>query len=537
MIEEARSFSNDLESYVEAWLAGETPDQLPEKLIPPGVDTKEFKDFRLVRPEDISADEQWAIRPAEAINLNATRGFFPDPQATYIVLPTLFAPFGSQVIIEGEFPHARFFDIQMTPSFHPEAYRYRGFGVGEVPIVDADIEPLPGNINPFRVGADRTALNRRYQVTFDLKIGNPVDLNSAFRPPYYRAAGNRRVGGAIGYQGPWGENETWGHGLGVWDVGQIWIRYYAPDKAQGSLGGVPLPKVYYQLPDGRKYYIQADFRDWAERSNRRVAANWTWPEDPTGFSGAAQGWLKKFGILRAITTGMALEVPWLNLDQRYVRDLDRGVAGRGEEMPPPGNFSVAATECNYIHYLLRGMSLGWGKVAILTGKLPTTPRTRDGEPTMANAEARYWSITATDPALPKSDGFVGAALHSVMDDEVVTDPEQNYVIVFSRPEDRPANAISENGVTWVNWGPTAKVSWTLRWLTVHPEWDSAMAPNDQKLGWEGDWASRAYNPSLISNNSHDGLLGEYLPQVHYMGTAEFERLGTATRANQIPKWQ
>ncbi|MEO0377483.1 MAG: hypothetical protein AAF329_23350 [Cyanobacteria bacterium P01_A01_bin.17] len=207
MIEEAQLISNDLEDYIEAWLAGEASDQLPAELIPPGVDTKEFGNFRLVRPEDISADEQWAIRPAEEINLNATWGYFPDPQATYLVLPTLFAPFGSQVIIEGEFPHARFFDIQITPSFHPEAYRYRGFGVGEVPIVDADIEPLPGNVNPFRVGADRTASNRRYQVTFDLKIGNPVDLNSAFRPPYYRAAGNRRVGGAIGYQGPWGEDE------------------------------------------------------------------------------------------------------------------------------------------------------------------------------------------------------------------------------------------------------------------------------------------------------------------------------------------
>ena len=537
VIEAAQDISNNLETYIKSWLAGEVPAQLPAELIPAGVDVQEFKNFRLVKPEDISADEQWAIRSAEEINLNATQGYFPDPHATYLVLPTLFAPFGSQVIIEGEFPHARFFDIQMTPSFHPEAYRYRGFGVGEVPIVDADIEPLPGNFNPFRAGANRNAANRRYQVTFDLKVGNPAELNPAFQPPYYRAPGNHRFGGALSYQGPWGENDTWGHGLGVWDVGQVWIRYYAPDTAQGALGGVPLPKVAYQLPDGRQYYIQADFREWAERSNRRVAAKSTWPEDPTGFSGASHGWLKKFGILRAIATGVALEVPWLDLDQQYVRDLDRGVAGRGEAMPPPGNFSVAATECNYIHYLLRGMSLGWGKVAVLTGKLPTTPHTRNGEPTMEPAEARYWSITATDPALPDADGFVGAVLHSVMDDEIVTDAAQNYVIVLSRPEDRPANATAENGITWVNWGPTAKVSWTLRWLTIHPEWDSAMAPNDQKLGWEGDWASTSYDPSLIGDNAHNGLLGEYLPQVHYLSAADFERLGTAVAAAQIPKWQ
>jgi hypothetical protein len=536
VIQEAKQISDRLEAHIKAWLNGKAAAQLPPELIPKGVDTKEFKQFRLVKPEEITAEQQWAIRPAEPINLRATRGFFPDPNATYVVLPTLFAPFGSQVIVEGEFPHARFFDIQITPSFHPEAYRYRGFGVGEVPIVDADIESLPGHINPFRVGANRNATNRRYRVTFDLAIGNPVQLNPAFRPPYYRAPGNKRVGGAIAYQGPWGKSKPWGHGLGVWDIGQIWIRYYAPDKTKGALGGVPLPKISYQLPDGRRYYIQADFTEWAKRSNRRVSARVTFPEDPTRHLGATHGWLKKFGILRAITTGMALEVPWLNLNQQYVRDLDRGVVGRGEEMPPPGNFSVAATECNYIHYLLRGMSLGWGKIAVLTGKLPTTPHTRNGEAVMERAQARYWSLTATDPDLPKPDGFVGAALHSVMDDQVITDAENRYVIVLSRPQDRPNNANAKHRVTWVNWGSTAKVSWTLRWLSVAPEWDFALSPNDRKLGWEGDWASKKYNPSLIGKNSHQGLLGEYLPKVHYMSKAKFEQLGASTRPEQIPTW-
>lgn len=539
VIRDAQQISDRLEAYVKAWLEGKVPAQLPPELIPKGVETQFMKNFRLVKPENISPDQQWGIRAAEEINLKATRGYFPDPHATYIVLPTLFAPFGSQVIVEGEFPHARFFDLQITPSFHPEAYRYRAFGVAEVPIVDADIDPLPGNVNPFRVGADRTATNRRYRVTFDLAIGNPVQLNPAFRPPHYRAPGNQRVGGAILYQGPWGDpkSKPWGQGLGVWDIGQIWIRYYAPDRAKGALGGVPLPKVYYQLPDGRKYYIQADFREWAERANRRIAARWTFPQDPTGPLGAELGWFKNLGILRSILTGVALELPWLNLDQQYVRDLDRGVTGRGEEMPPPGNFAISATECDYINYLVRGMSLGWGKIAVLTGKLPTTPRTRQGEPVMDRAEARYWSLTATDPDLPKPDGFVGAVLHSVMDDEVVTDAQRRYVIVLSRPDDRPANATAQNGVTWVNWGPTAKVTWTLRWMSVHPEWNAGMSPNAQKLGWAADWASTQYNPSLIGRNSHQGILGDYLPRIHYISKAAFERLGASPRPDQIPLWQ
>lgn len=537
VIREAQQISDKLEAHIKAWLDGKASAEIPPELIPKGVETTMMKSFRLVKPENIAADQQWGIRAAEEINLKATRGYFPDPHATYIVLPSLFAPFGSKVFIEGEFPHARFFDVQITPSFHPEAYRYRAFGVGEVPIVDADIEPLPGNVNPFRVGANRNASNRRYRVTFDLAIGNPAQLNPAFRPPYYRGAGNNRIGGAILYQGPWGETKPWGHGLGVWDIGQIWIRYYAPDNSKGALGGVPLPKIHYQLPDGRRYYIQADFKEWADRANRRVAARRTFPEDPGQAINASMGWFKNLGIFRVIVTGVALELPWLNLDKQYVRDLDRGVTGRGEDLPPPGNFPISATECDYINYLVRGMALGWGKIAVLTGRLPTTPRTRNGEAVMERGEARYWSLTATDPDLPKKDGFVGAVLHSVMDDEVVTDAQKRYVIVLSRPEDRPGNAIAKNGVTWVNWSPTAKVTWTVRWMTVHPEWDSAISSTVARLGWQADWASKQYNPALIGRNSHQGLLGEYLPRIHYLSKAEFERLGASPRADQIPLWQ
>jgi hypothetical protein len=537
VIAKAQEISDGLEGHIKEWFAGKAPAGIPDKLIPKGVDTKEFRNFRLVKPEEITPKQQWVVRPAEKINLQSTRGFFPDPNATYLVLPNLLAPFGSKVIVEGEFPHARFFDIQVTPSFHPEAYRYRGFGVGEVPIVDVDIDPLPGNVNPFRVDANRNAAKRKYRVTFDMAIGNPVDLNPAFRPPHYRAPGNDRVGGSILYQGPWGETKPWGHGLGIWDMGQIWIRYYAPDKAKGSLGGVALPKVYYQLPDGKKYYIQADFEGWQNRSNRRIAAKWTAPEDPTRHKGAKTGWFKKFGIFRTIVEGMALEVPWLNLDQEYVRDLDLGVTGRGEDMPPPSNFSVAATECNYINYLLRGMSLGQDKVAVLTGKLPTTPRTRNGEAVMKKAQARYWSITATDTALPEPDGFVGAALHSVMDDEIITDAQQRYAIVLSRAQDRPKNATASNGVTWVNWGPTTNVSWTLRWMSVYPNWDFGLTPDDRKIGWSSDWASKRYDPSIIGQNSHNGVLGEYLPEVHYMTKASFENLGNSLKPEKIPVWQ
>ena len=90
---------------------------------------------------------------------------------------------------------------------------------------------------------------------------------------------------------------------------------------------------------------------------------------------------------------------------------------------------------------------------------------------MTGAQARYFSFTtySGDP------NHLGQVLTSVMDDEITTDNQGRYVIVYSRDTERPTNATSQNGVTWVNWGPTSQQAWTLRWMSVNPEWDFAQS--------------------------------------------------------------
>ena len=533
VITDAQKISDQLEVYIKDWFDGKVPAQIPARLIPGSVDFKELNHFTLRHADEVAPDRIWSVRTAEEVDLQALHGYFPDPHATYLILP-VFAPFGSKVIVEGEFPHCRFFDLQITPSFLPEAYHCGYIGVGEVPIVDADIDPLPGGVNPFRVGADRNATNRSYRVTFDLAIGNPVDLNpQAFKPPGYRAPGNRRVGGAILYQGPWGKDVSGGPGHGKYDIGNIWIRYYAPDKKQSPLAGVPKPKVHYELPDGRAYFIEIDAANSISRMNRTVPAKTTRPHDPRS-SNATDGWGKMFGIFRSIVSGIASETKLV--DKKYVRRLDKGVAARGEDMPAPGNYEPSATCCTYINYLNRGMSLGRGKIAVLTGTLPTTPHTREGEPLMQAAQARYWSLTGYDQSWPDKDGYCGAAVHSVMDDEIVTDAQHRYVIVFSREEDRPKNATAANGVTWVNWGPTTAQGWTLRWMSVAPEWAFEKTPDEANLDWKTDWASTNYDRSLIGNNSTSGFLGEYQPVVHYLSREQFEQLPSPVSPTAVPEW-
>ena len=296
---QAMAISDALLAHVAAWLDGRGPAAVPRALLPDGVDA-DVRDVRCVRPEEVAPGDVWIVRPAvERLNLRALRGLYPDPHCTYLVPALFLVPFGCTALVEGEFPHARFLSIQVTPPFDPLAYYYDGaFGAPEVPIVDADIEPLPGHTNPFRPGADRTAARRSYKVTLAMRLGDGSVLEPAYRPPHYRAPGNTRLGGGIVYQGPLARPGTkTGHGRGVWGAGALWVRVYAPDVAAGPLGGVGLPRLSYALPDGRRFLLLADKRRLEARLNRTFPARVIGPREPTSFAERADfGWFRDLGI-------------------------------------------------------------------------------------------------------------------------------------------------------------------------------------------------------------------------------------------------
>lgn len=543
VIQEARLRSSRLEQYIKDWLDGKVPAQIPNHLLPEGRDPG-ITNFVLQRPSEVNPNAQWGVREAHPINLDAAKGFFPDPNATYFLLPHFVAPFGSRVIIEGEFPRARYFSIQPTPSFHPESYRLDGYGIGEVAFVDADINPLSGHTNPFRAGANRTATQRSYRVTCDVAIGNPTVLDpKAWSSPTYRDPGNnhRHCSGLM-FRGPWGDpNGNFGTGpdkRGFWEPGQIWVRIYAPDKSVGAYGGVPRPRVLYQLPDGRQYYIHADISSFAARVNGTRTLVSEIPQEPTTNEGSGIGWYKQFGIFRQVFGGIAMGANYPSSDpaaqRKYVNDLDRGVTGRGDSALRPNNLEPHATGSVHINYLTRGMCLGAGKVFTVQGTLPTTPKTRNGESTMTSAQARYWSITgySTKFDLLNPNFVYGVEMTSVMDDEITTNAQGRYLIVYSRPEDRPANATAANGVTWVNWGREACQAFTLRWMSIGPEWSFTKTPHEGNLGWEADWASPRWDPNRVGRNHRWGFLGDYQPVVSYLTKAQFEGQG----ARPDPFW-
>ncbi|MCS7264830.1 MAG: hypothetical protein NZ805_08365 [Armatimonadetes bacterium] len=535
--ERVREISRSLHRYIRDWLDGKVPAQIPSSVLldEPGLVrlTNACDGWTLVKPEEVSPEEQWLVRPAMEIPEDFSELYYmgPDPHCTYLV--TFFiAPFGAKLIVEGEFPHCRFMNFQISPPFDPRFPAFGGAGVMEVPIVDADIEPEPGSVNPFRVGANRMAKNRRYRLEFILTEGDAVLLNEkvspkSMTPIAFRSKSNVRVGG------PFVETGVWGKGAIV--PAMLWVRYYAPDKKAGPLGGVPLPKLYLQLPTGEKFWIKHDLRLTKRYSNVPIPAKERAYEDYQPFN-SRLGWMKIFGgfLMYAEAFGMHLAAnPLLSAIlggekgiKERVREMDKDFWGRGPNEPPPGCYSTGSTFCVYINYLGRLMSLPIGKVLVITGKLPKAPKTLDGQKKMTGGEARYWSLTRYG-ASPFELTSLGLCYDSIMDEEIITNRDGWYVIVFSSPEDRPYNAKPENGVTWRNWGPDrGKQSLIIRWLTVVPEWhDPKHSPDDKNVSWlKGAWSSAEYEQSLIGFNRR-GIMGDYHPVLHLMTKKEFEALG------------
>lgn len=534
---EAKILSDKLEAYIRDWYYGKASAELPAGLLPPSIENEKTKNWRLSRPEEVKAEDQWYIRPANEIPEDFGQLYFlsPDNHVSYFKL-IFIAPFDSQLLIEGDFPHARFMDYQVLEPFDPQNPTTSGLGAPEVPIVDIDIEPDPGHVNPFRVSGDRNAKERHYHLTFELKAGNAVTLNpQAMQIPQYRAPGNTRVGGPFAFSGP--------NGNGAIIASVLWMRYYAPDRNTGPLAGVGYPKAVMRLRTGEEFWLQPDFSLAAERQNIAAPGYETPPKDPPDWMGPNVGWFKFFSFWRIIADGfwMGLVKPWSFLPKRVAENWinSRGECyfSRGASMPPPGNYETSASGMNYNTYLARIMSLGKNKAYILTGKLPQTPETRNSEPTATTGEARYWSICHMGNGEDKK--YPALLYGCLMDDEILTDEENSYIVVFSRGSERPSNAKPECGVTWQDYGPESWQVFTLRWMSVMPDdYLPEHAPHQNNIPWEtGEWSSPHWDPSIMSYNNQEGFMGEYQPLVHYLTKEEFESLGCPIDPQKIPLWE
>ncbi|MFQ5740612.1 MAG: hypothetical protein ACE5JX_16525 [Acidobacteriota bacterium] len=553
-LDRARKISDDLESYIRAWLRGEVPPELPEDLLPPTINSSKTHSWKLLRPEEVRAEDQWYFFPArrEPSEDHFQGELYQANAATHVTyLKALFiAPLDAQLLVEGDFPHARQMSFHIMEPIDPDFPVTTQMGVMEVPLIDVDIVPDPGHVNPFVVGANRNATNRHYHVRFDLKEGNAVELNPVLQDKHFRAPGdatetdlwnrNVRVGGPLVATGPWAG--------GVIMPSLLWLRYYVPDlNPDGSvdpLAGVPLPKLLLRLDTGETFWLQCDFSLGASRQLTTAPRVVTLPMEPTPLVGPSLGWFKMYSILLTNSEGRAYQIvePFTSAPAEPVKEALRNQMAcffnQGSDRPVPGSIGHSTTDHAYHSYLTRPFFLGPRGVIAITGRLPTTPRTRHGEPTMEAAQARYWSIchSANGPSEPIP--FRQLVYGCLIDEDIVTDENMDYIIVWTRGTERPSNAKPECGVTWQDFGTDATQGAPIRWMSVFPDhYMEEFTPSDENIPWgKGSWSDAAYDQSLVGRNT-PGVMGPYHPVVHYWKTTEeFEALGCPIDPRSLPEW-
>ena len=156
---QAQKISDDLNRYIEDWMDGKVAARIPDALVPQGNDFGAFKTFTLVRPDQITPAQQWAVRPRSRRSISSEVRRPVSRSALHLFGG---ADAGALWLARRDgrrvSPRALFRYSSRRPRSRPTSTNWAPEGVPEVPLLDADIEPLPGQFQSvFAVGADRQA--------------------------------------------------------------------------------------------------------------------------------------------------------------------------------------------------------------------------------------------------------------------------------------------------------------------------------------------------------------------------------------------
>jgi hypothetical protein len=240
-------------------------------------------------------------------------------------------------------------------------------------------------------------------------------------------------------------------------------RIYVPTDASEPTGGVPYPQITLATAEGTPILQEG-------------ACAVTPPSEPLGpalWQAFAEG---------SYPDGLPTYVP------------------SGASSPPQWSRAFASKLGNQQNaYLTTDISSSYGQIVVIHTRAPTFPDTAAGVPVYKPRQLRYWSFCSYDPE--------GEALMGCVPDYKSTIRGHDITFVISSPANRPANATSADGVTWLPWGdqPAAQIVYR----NILPA------------------ASFPYAAESITSptQSVPATMGAYYPTAAYCSTATFERGG------------
>jgi hypothetical protein len=361
---------------------------------------------------------------------------------------------GASLTITGLYPHARY--ISFT-TYDPALRAVDG-------VNDQRIEPDVGSTNVFLPGADRTvgALQRRYTVT--VVFGQRPKVAPDNTVYTTSADGSHSAANFL-----------------------VVFRVYRVDNGLDIDGGAGIPTVRYNPPGGRSVGLPSCRYPEPPPNglNQQIANSGSGSSTPVvAYPGTnPPAWHKFFNTPTSLAQGA--------MDNGCTgTNLGDGLLSFTTQLPSGGFLQNLDNS-----YIFTQLSHGYGNIAVVHGRLPTIPKTHDGEPTMATGQLRYWSLWSNDSP---SERFYGC----LADDQIATDPNGYYTVVVSTEAARPSAATLACGVNWLPWGPSGSSLLIMR--NMLPDQGFSQAIQRAQIGTEQQ------------------TMGAYYPTTTYMSTAQFQ---------------
>ncbi len=350
-----------------------------------------FADTKILGPRDCF----WARGPFSAdpyINVA-----YPDSNVYYWAA-AFSMPEDSILEIKGDYPYSRYM------SFF--SYNERGKPIGSL----TDFQIQSEATNPFIPGNQRSDFSRSYSIEV---------LNEN---PFVNVSENiNSFNGNILFAPEYNKNQQ-----------LIVYRIYLPDKDINITGGVKLPQPILTLSDGTKL----EGKQTCEALNT---------SQPLQVSFDALGippneYRELISQPDKPDTWPAHNPPkwFIQLDRKSLIGMYTG------EIDPNAPRSEGGFYPNLDNQYIRSiLNRKHGKVLIVRGKAPTTPKTYFESSSTDEVNLRYWSLCSNQ-------SFVNTRVNDCLfDEEIPINKNGFYTIAISREEDRPRNAVNECGIAWL----------------------------------------------------------------------------------------